>query len=541
MGLLLDEQRPFTLKYEPRDEQIKIRDFVIDSVQQGKKNILIDAPVGIGKSFAAMMIIAHFMKTKKYSKFDLITNSKILQSQYFEDFEFINNLWGANNYSCNKYECSCETGKELAKLNDNKCEDCPYDEAKEWYFGGQVGLTNYHMFILYNLFLPHLHEARESKILIVDEAHELENVLCDFITVKLSKPILKMMGVPQALIVKYTSKFKAIKTMGQFVDILANDLMPDLVTYKKRVRKSDLSKEELKRFERLESNITKYDFFLKKHEQDSNNWVLEVNDNKYNPNKKMNGVTEITIQPVWSNTFLKEYVWDKYDHVILMSGTILDLDMFCHLNGMEAKDTSYLSMDMPFPKENRKIYYMPVAKMNYTNKHQAIEMYIPQIKKILKKNSKHKGIIHTVNYEIANWIQEKIQDKRLIFHDSSTRDLALRQHYASTEPTVLVSPSMFTGVDLKDDYSRFQMILKMPYPNLGSEKIKKRKDSMEEWYTWRTVADVVQAYGRSVRNYDDWAETWILDESFGGLLHFGSYYMPDWFHNAIHRVNLPKN
>ena len=71
MGLLLDEQRPFTLKYEPRDEQIKIRDFVIDSVQQGKKNILIDAPVGIGKSFAAMMIIAHFMKTKKYSKFDL--------------------------------------------------------------------------------------------------------------------------------------------------------------------------------------------------------------------------------------------------------------------------------------------------------------------------------------------------------------------------------------------------------------------------------------------------------------------------------------
>jgi len=131
MSVLLDESRPFKLKYEPRDEQIKIRDFVIDSVQQGKKNILIDAPVGIGKSFAAMMIIAHFMKSKKYQKFDLITNSKILQSQYFEDFEFINNLWGANNYSCGKYECSCETGRELAKLNDNKCEECPYDEAKE--------------------------------------------------------------------------------------------------------------------------------------------------------------------------------------------------------------------------------------------------------------------------------------------------------------------------------------------------------------------------------------------------------------------------
>lgn len=538
MAVLQDEKRPFKLKYEPREEQVKIKNFVIDSVQQGKKNILIDAPVGIGKSFAAMMIIDYFMTKKKLPKFDLITNSKILQSQYFEDFDFINNLWGANNYACNRYECSCETGKELAKLNQSKCEDCPYDEAKEWYFGGQVGLTNYHMFILYSLFLPHLYEARESRVLIVDEAHEMESVLCDFITIKLSKPILKLMGLPQALQIKYGSKFKAIKNMPQLVDLIENELIPDLEIHKKRIKKSELGKEELKRLERLEGNLTKYKFFVDKYEQDSNNWVLEIEDNKSNPNKNMNGVTELTVQPVWSGNFLKEYIWDRYDHVIMMSGTILDLDMFCHLNGMKPEETSYLSMNMPFPKNNRKIFYMPVAKMNYSNKHQAIEMYIPQIKKILKKNKDHKGIIHTVNYEIARWIQEKIQDDRLIFHDSSTRDLALRQHYASEDPTVLVSPSMFTGVDLKDDYSRFQLILKMPYPNLGSEKIKKRKDSMEEWYMWRTVADVVQAYGRSVRNYDDWAETWILDASFDSLLNYGSYYMPSWFHEAIYRVNI---
>jgi len=97
---------------------------------------------------------------------------------------------------------------------------------------------------------------------------------------------------------------------------------------------------------------------------------------------------------------------------------------------------------------------------------------------------------------------------------------------------------MFTGVDLKDDYSRFQIILKMPYPNLGSEKIKKRKDDVEEWYGWRTVADIVQSYGRSVRSYEDWAETWILDSSFDNLLNYSGFYMPSWFHDAIYRVNV---
>lgn len=538
MGALVDEKRPFNLKYEPRDEQVKMKNFVIDNVQKGIKNILIDSPVGTGKSYFAMMVIDYFMKNKKQFKFDLITNSKILQEQYFKDFEFINNLWGANNYSCDKYSCSCETGREIAKLNKMKCDDCPYDNAKEWYFGGQVGLTNYHMFILYNLFLPHLFDARESKVLIVDEAHLLENTLCDFIAIKISKNILKGMGVPQSMIVKYNTKFKAVKNMTSFVDLLQNELIPDLETHKKRLKKGNMSKDELKRLEKLEGNLNRYNFFLKKHEEDSNNWIIEINDNKYHPNKNMKNVTELSVQPVWSGPFLKEYIFDRYDHVIMMSGTILDKDMFCHLNGMKVDETSYLNVDMPFNKENRKIYYMPVAKMNYSNKHQAIEMYIPQIKKILKKNKNYKGIIHTANYEIANWIQEKIDDDRLLFHDSSNRDLTLRQHYASSEPTVLVSPSMFTGVDLKNDYSRFQMILKMPYPNLGSEKIKKRKESMEEWYTWKTVADIVQAYGRSVRNHEDWAETWILDASFDNLIRYGSYYFPNWFHNAIYRVNL---
>ena len=47
----------------------------------------------------------------------------------------------------------------------------------------------------------------------------------------------------------------------------------------------------------------------------------------------------------------------------------------------------------------------------------------------------------------------------------------LRKHYESKKQTVLISPSLHLGVDLKDDLSRFQVIVKVPYPDLTDKKI----------------------------------------------------------------------
>ena len=80
---------------------------------------------------------------------------------------------------------------------------------------------------------------------------------------------------------------------------------------------------------------------------------------------------------------------------------------------------------------------------------------------IIEKNKEVKGIIHTSNYELSTWIQTSIKDSRLIFHDSDTREKSLTQHISSEYSTIIVSPSMITGIDLKDDLSRFQIILKV--------------------------------------------------------------------------------
>ena len=87
------------------------------------------------------------------------------------------------------------------------------------------------------------------------------------------------------------------------------------------------------------------------------------------------------------------------------------------------------------------------------------------------------------------------------------------KHIDSNEPTVLISPSLHLGLDLKDDLSRFQILVKVPYGNLGDRWIIARynRPGGKEWYSWISALHLVQAYGRSVRSETDWAHTYVLD------------------------------
>jgi Rad3-related DNA helicase len=48
-----------------------------------------------------------------------------------------------------------------------------------------------------------------------------------------------------------------------------------------------------------------------------------------------------------------------------------------------------------------------------------------------------------------------------------------------------------------------------------------------------TILRLVQAYGRSVRSKDDFANTYILDGSISYLLRDANEMLPKWFSDAI--------
>jgi Rad3-related DNA helicase len=117
----------------------------------------------------------------------------------------------------------------------------------------------------------------------------------------------------------------------------------------------------------------------------------------------------------------------------------------------------------------------------------------------------------------------------------------LKKHFESEEPTVLVSPSMDTGVSFDHEKSRFQIIAKVPYPSLASQKNKLRQKNNPDWYSWKTIAGIVQMSGRSVRSETDWADTIIIDGSFSDVIKYSGHLIPDWIQEAITKINVKEN
>lgn len=543
-------------KYKPRKEQREALEFIEREWNKNKTNkfYLMNLPVGVGKSHLAMMIANWYKKNvSKFARVDVITNSKILQDQYSETYESICDLKGKENYECESYSCSCAQGGEFNRLNKTSCENCPYSSARENYISGGISLTNFYLYILYAIYNQKLMESRDARVLIVDECHEFDDVMSDFISIKITETIVKKFKFSTEYdILKRLKAVSSIESYVQFLSFLNGEILDTiegmekgLVTSPRNVKsdKRDLkiskvlnSKNSDVKVMNLITDLKQYqlkiEVFLKEYKENPNNWVLESNWNEKTKQK------ELSLEPIWSFDYLDKYVFAHYDMVFLMSGTILDKNLFCQLNGLEVDKAVYYSIGSPFPLKNRPIFYMPLGKMSYKTKEETFKRYIPYIQKLLEKYKNKKGVIHTNSFELAKWIENSIKDPRLIFHDSSNKDEMLKMHFESQEPTVIVSPSMDTGVSFDNDKARFQIIAKIPYPSLASQKNKMRQVNNPDWYSWKTCAGLVQMTGRPVRSNTDYADTIILDGGFGDVIKHSSQYLPDWIQEAIKRINV---
>ena len=249
-------------------------------------------------------------------------------------------------------------------------------------------------------------------------------------------------------------------------------------------------------------------------------------------------VVKVELKPLDVSPYCKS-VFTKCNKSLMMSATILDLDTFCRGIGLEPDDVKVIRVGSDFPLQNRPIYPLNVAYLNYDALHKdAVKQIIAgAIDRIMTEHKDHKGIIHTTSYEQLNFIKENIsKDNRrrlLETNPDVQRDEIIEEHINATRPTVLISPSLHLGLDLKDDLSRFQVITKVPYPSLGDRWINEKRKRNENWYKWQTALRLVQGYGRSVRSKEDWATTYVLDSAFGYFVFRNKDILPDWFKSAI--------
>lgn len=523
------------LEHEPRPQQIQMLDFVKEAIDKDKKFIIIDAPTGTGKSYAAVMISEWYTSEyNKDAKVNVLTNTKILQDQYTNDFEFIASLKGNSSYWCKKNLMTCGESKMMSKVKGERCSICPHTIAQTRFKHERVSLTNYHLITAYSMYSPDILSERGANLLIIDEAHSFEEAFCDFISSVISERSLTNLGIWHPSMAEDLDELTDLYKLSDYCNKI---IVPKLITnIESFINEAKASRSKKKRAELVgkadycDKYMCKLERFITDRKNYENNWVFEKT-------LDQNGVTRILVEPIWGNEYLKELFWNKYDHVIFMSGTILNTSIFNFIMGIKEEESEYLSLPCPFDAEKRPIIYLKFGKMSYYDKTDTFKRAVPIIKKILEKNKDNKGIIHSGNYGLSDWIKKSIKDKRLLIHESKTREDFLVQHLKSEFETVLVSPSMMTGIDLKDELSRFQIILKVPFPNLQSTKIKKRLETRPDWYNWKTLIDVLQSYGRSIRNEDDWAETYILDSCFDQVIKKD---VPEYVKSAIKIKKLPQ-
>ena len=510
----------------PRSDQVKILDEAVVSVLKGTKYIVLQAGTGVGKSAIAVCLsrwmAANFpLELEQCQGGAIVTSQKTLQDQYINDFSIVaSDLRSSANYECKWTEgVTCAEAGRIYRATQHwpckatkECDQgltCPYKLAKSRYIESSVGITNY-SFLLSEATYAGVLKPRQ--LLILDEAHRIEEEIRRWATVQVDETLATELRI--AFPLDTDSEKQIIEWMSTKY---ASSLAAAKESYFQQL--SAWSGKGKKLPAQLRTLSKMYEFLDKKLCQ-LNRWMLDkanlrteyilIRNDAYGQNPR-----SIELKPLDVAVGAHDVLYSRGKTILMMSATILDFESFSRTLGLPRDSTKFIDVQSPFDPKHFGIVYRPIAPMNKDAILTSMPMMIEQVKKILAAHPNEKGIIHASNYQVTQAIGS-IDDSRLLVQTSGRdREKILEEHITSKLPTVIVSPAMMEGLDLRDDLGRFQVICKVPFPFLGDPVIKKLLERSQRWYAWRTALTLVQAAGRCVRNESDWTKTYILDACFG--------------------------
>jgi len=532
----------------PRAEQENIINFVLNSFfVEDKDNVIVEAGTGQGKSAIAMTVANYFAD----HSFDLdnltkdpaidynvgtyvLTSQKVLQDQYIKDFSSspcnLLTLQSSTNFKCTGIPGNtCAVSMRIyAALNDrfpkgprDHCRrNCPYKKAKQEFIEAFNGTTNYAYFLAETMYAKKL---VPRSLLVMDEAHGIEAQLSKFIEVKITEKFCKNI---------LDLKWSTAKTVDEIYKWVSKKYEPAV---KKRISKltQDLVDENLddqikltlsSQLELLDKHICKIHRMIETW--DPTNWIVNISSDKT--------TSSFEFKPVDIAPWSYDMLFKNGQKKLFMSATILDHEYFKKSLGLDPQRTSSIFVDSTFKPENKPLIYVPVGRMSYGKIDSTLSKMSAMIEELLDTHKTEKGLIHTINFKIAEYIANTVKNKRLLVQTPGVDRMALlNSHIESNEPTVLVAPSMLEGIDLRDDLSRFQIFCKVPYPPLGDEVVKRKMAKSDDYYPYTTAQSIIQAVGRSIRSQDDYAVTYFLDECFSDYFKKNKKYFPKSFLDAV--------
>jgi Rad3-related DNA helicase len=377
----------------------------------------------------------------------------------------------------------------------------------------------------------------------MDEAHEIETHIVNFIESDIDpKELYESHGIGANLVFKkdtvLDSLYELLEEVEDRIDAV-NDVIQSAngdLKIKDRVSARKISSKELDKIKKLNSRLAALNNISQRLKiffstiENPDDWIINVNEQE----------NTVLLSPLRAGKLFETYIGAYAKKRIFMSATIGDYESFITELGLDKTKTLLVETDTPFKADMSPVVFIPSGKLSYKDLDKSLPGVLSKVSSIAQEHGADKGIIHSGNYKIAQYIIEnasKDLKDRLIARDLSSTKLnntnLIKKHFDTDEPTILLSPSMMTGIDLADDAARFQIIIKLPFGSLGDPRIKKKSEVFDSWYMNDMFIKILQASGRATRNEEDYSITYILDSSFGYFYNSFKPKLPKWFKDRV--------
>lgn len=438
----------------------------------------------------------------------ILTSTKGLQTQLIADFADCGavEMRGKGNYRCRLNSlvacdaCLCNFGVNCTMREEG---GCPYYDALRRARKAKIVITNYAYWMAQNEFSDGLGKFER---MVLDEAHDAPNHLTSHVSVQFSA--------------HDTWEWKYLR-LADCAPANADDWQDwaehKIVSVESRLAQAKLD-QDAKKFAQLSGLKSR----LERLTTIDNTWVWE------------GGKDGITLSPAAPGRFAEAYLFVGVPRVLLTSATIVPKTG--ELLGIRSGEhTEYPHM---FPVENRRLIHIPTVRVNHKNGAAEEARLLARVDQIIGERMGEKGIIHTISYKRRDMILAKSRYAHLmVTHNRRDTEAVVRAFKQSNPPNILVSPSMATGWDFPADELRWQIILKLPYPDIRGAITQERTRADPDYTAYLTMQQLIQACGRGVRSEDDWCDTFIIDNNIVWFLKNYKHLMVDWFGDAFVKMD----
>lgn len=586
---ILDLEQVEPGRYSLPDKFTKIRHNQLVGLKQiisqwhdRKKFILVDAATGSGKTvlgIMASMEITGFSSGGSIAQGLYICTDRALQDQFWGDFEFC--LWsailkGRRNYPTANFPSrfsedrpdmtawdreqiisaeDCEySGKKHCSYCDpkNYCHDtdsgnrgapcigrCPYKQAVKKLVNSEVGCMNT-SYLIRACSGASWGQFAKKKVLIVDEADVLESTIMGYVEISVNEFSLKRMGIgrPKKKTVPSSwiewaeeALYKAgyiVTHRGKQLDDPQNKVL--FLEDERLFGNEKLIKRDLNKWENLCNQLQ---LMIKSLKTGKDPWV-------YDCKSEVDTEAEqgpVVFKPVVIGSFCEELLWKHFDFVMLMSATLISPFQMAEDLGMPVGKVGAVNLPSSFDPARSPVYICPVADNSFKHQAESFPILIDAIVDAINSRPGVRVLIHAVSYtqsdKITQELKKRIRGRVILTHERGVQSKnKAKGEYMVRPGCVLISPSMARGENLSDDLLRFQIIIKMPFGNLGDKQVKQRlygTSGGKNWYLINTIRETVQMEGRLMRHELDWGETLILDAKFTSVWGEGENFFPEYF------------